>query len=83
MYSTAHIQVYNLCNFFVCYLILFEALVKICTPHATERSTHEGLVQLVHASLDRVWESSRVSLRKVKIELTNRALAGLDTQYDQ
>ena len=46
-------------------------------PHACEQIAREGLV---HASLDRVWASSCVSLREVQIELTNRASAGLDTQ---
>ena len=61
----------------MCCLILFEALVKTRVPHARERPAREGLV---HASLDRVWESSRVSLQEVQIKLTNRASAGLDTQ---
>ena len=42
----------------------------------SEQIAREGLV---HASLNHVWESTRVSLRE-QIELTNQALAGLDMQ---
>ena len=50
-------------------LILFEALVKTRVPHASERIACE---ELVHMSLDCVWDSSSVSLREVQIELTFR-----------
>ena len=38
-------------------LNLFEALVKTRVSHTRERLAHEGLV---HASLNRVWESLRL-----------------------
>ena len=46
--------------------VLFEALIKTHVPHTSEQIACEGLV---HASLSRVWDSSRVSLREVQIEL--------------
>ena len=55
----------------MCYLILFEALVKTRVPHMSEQIAREGFV---HASLDRVRESSHVSLQEVQIELTIRDL---------
>ena len=49
-------------------LILFEALVKTHVPHTSEQIACEGLA---HTSLDRVWETSCISLREVQIKLTN------------
>ena len=46
--------------------VLFETLIKTCVTHVSEQIVCEGLV---HASIDRVWESSRVSLPEVQIEL--------------
>ena len=50
--------------------VVFKVIVKTRMSRVSEQIAREGLV---HASLDRVWESSCISLREVKIELRTKS----------
>ena len=38
MYGIAHVKVYNLCGFLMCFI---QGSIKTCVPHASEQIAHE------------------------------------------